>query len=68
MGRRFRQAKAKSGWKYWYRGRGGVSGGSRIVPHRYMDEGDNGPAHRREIRRRESRFWRRDQDHIEDWE
>lgn len=34
-------------------GKGGVSGGSRIVPHRYMDEGDKGKGHRREIRRKE---------------
>jgi hypothetical protein len=39
---------------------GGVSGGSRIVPHRYLDEGDNGPAHRRLIRRLEGRMWRRE--------
>jgi len=31
----------------------GVSGNSRVLPHRYMDEGDNGKGHRREIRRKE---------------
>jgi hypothetical protein len=39
---------------------GGVSGNSRVLPHRYLDEGDNGPAHRRLIRRLEGRMWRRE--------
>jgi hypothetical protein len=36
----------------------GVSGSSRIVPHRYADEGDKGPWFRRLIRRREAKLWR----------
>lgn len=35
----------------------GVSGNSRIVPHRYLDEGDNGKTHRREVRRKEREAW-----------
>ena len=41
----------------------GVSSGSRILPHRYRDEGDKGKHHRREIRRRETLVW-----HAEVWE
>lgn len=37
-------------------GKGGVSGGSRVLPHRYMSEGDAGPQHRREVRRKERRM------------
>ena len=33
-------------------------GNSRILPHRYMDELDNGRQHRREIRRKENAMWR----------
>ena len=59
MGRRFRFERHES-WakRYLYRRYGGVIGNSRIVSHRYQDEGDNGPAHRREIRRAERRLWR----------
>ncbi|QDH93870.1 hypothetical protein SEA_EVY_239 [Streptomyces phage Evy] len=38
-------------------GNSGVMGNSRIVSHRYMDEGEKGRAHRREIRRKERVFW-----------
>lgn len=38
----------------------GVSANSRIVNHRYADEGDKGKWYRRFIRRREERFWRRE--------
>ncbi|MFF9785617.1 hypothetical protein [Streptomyces nigrescens] len=33
--------------------------GSKALPHRYGDEGEKGPRHRRQIRRREERLWRR---------
>jgi hypothetical protein len=36
----------------------GVMGNSRILPHRYMDELDNGRQHRREIRRKENVMWK----------
>jgi hypothetical protein len=45
----------------WHRRSGrnsGVSANSRVASHRYMDEGDKGPAFRRLIRRRETRLWR----------
>jgi hypothetical protein len=35
----------------------GVMGASRILPHRYADEGDSGAWFRRLIRRREKAFW-----------
>lgn len=35
----------------------GVSANSRILPHRYADEGDKGNGHRREIRRKERAQW-----------
>ncbi|WP_458085757.1 hypothetical protein [Streptomyces malaysiensis] len=35
-----------------------MSASSRIIPHRYADEGDKGPWFRRFIRRREERMWR----------
>ena len=35
----------------------GVSANSRILPHRYADEGDKGTGHRREIRRKERVQW-----------
>lgn len=38
----------------------GVSANSRIMPHRYADEGDKGRTFRRLIRRRETRLWRRE--------
>lgn len=61
MGRRFRKERFRD-WKFWYSRakNGGVIGNSRIVPHRYMDEGDKGPALRREIKRREERLWRKE--------
>ncbi|MFI8132806.1 hypothetical protein [Streptomyces diastaticus] len=31
---------------------------SRALSHRYADEGDNGPAFRRKLRRVENRMWR----------
>lgn len=68
MGRRFRRERLSKSWwndlPYWYRRseRGGVIGNSRIVPHRYHDEGDNGPTHRREIKRAEKRLWRKEAD------
>lgn len=40
--------------------RHGVSSSSRIIPHRYADEGDKGPWFRRLIRQREEAFWRRE--------
>lgn len=33
--------------------------GSKALPHRYGDEGEKGPKHRRQIRRAEQRQWRR---------
>lgn len=36
----------------------GVSANSRILPHRYADEGEKGKGHRREIRRKEETLWR----------
>ncbi|AYB70842.1 hypothetical protein SEA_YABOI_264 [Streptomyces phage Yaboi] len=36
---------------------GGVSASSRILPHRYADEGEKGPLLRREIRRKERAVW-----------
>lgn len=64
MGRRFRRER----FSYWLdrpyfhkrSKNGGVIGNSRIVPYRYMDENDNGPAHRREIKRREKRLWKKE--------
>jgi hypothetical protein len=38
----------------------GVIGSSRLLPHRYADEGDKGPAFRRSIRRLENVQWRRE--------
>ncbi|MET8691761.1 hypothetical protein ABZV65_04350 [Streptomyces bauhiniae] len=38
----------------------GVSGSSRIIPHRYPDEGDRGPNFRRQIRKREDALWRKE--------
>ena len=35
----------------------GVSANSRILPHRYADEGEKGSGHRREIRRKERAQW-----------
>lgn len=66
MGQRFRRERfswwAPRGYFFRRAKTGGVIGNSKIVPHRYLDEGDNGHAHRREIRRREERLWRREAD------
>lgn len=40
----------------------GLLGSSRIIPHRYEDEGDKGPWFRRIVRRREARLWRKELD------
>jgi len=47
-------------WHRRFKRNSGVSGNSRILPNRYMDEGDNGRQHRRQIRRTEARLWRRE--------
>lgn len=47
-------------WRVHRRRSRGVSASSRIVPHRYRDEGDKGRPFRRLIRRREERLWRRE--------
>jgi hypothetical protein len=39
------------------RGKSGVIGGSRMLPHRYTDEGDKGKGHNRHIKRVERRMW-----------
>lgn len=61
MGRRFRKERFRD-WKFWHKRseNGGVIGNSRIVSHRYIYEGDRGPALRREIKRREERLWRKE--------
>lgn len=38
----------------------GVIGSSRLLPHRYADEGDKGRAFRRTIRRLENVQWRQE--------
>ncbi|WP_128378527.1 hypothetical protein [Streptomyces cavernae] len=38
----------------------GVMSSSRLLPHRYADEGDKGPQFRRTIRRLENIQWRRE--------
>ena len=38
----------------------GVSANERLLNHRYRDEGDSGPAYRRQLRRVSERFWRAD--------
>jgi hypothetical protein len=35
----------------------GVIANSRVLPHRYADEGEKGPLLRREIRRKERALW-----------
>lgn len=40
----------------------GLLGSSRILPHRYRDEGDKGQWFRRLVRRREERMWRREEE------
>ncbi|MEU5403751.1 hypothetical protein ABZ348_31215 [Streptomyces sp. NPDC005963] len=37
-----------------------MSAGSRILEHRYPDEGDRGPWIRRLVRRREERLWKKE--------
>ncbi|UFD98000.1 hypothetical protein PQC18_gp62 [Streptomyces phage Pablito] len=46
------KAKSKNG--------AGVSAGSRVLPHRYADEGEKGGWIRRLIRRREARLWKKE--------
>ena len=41
-------------------GKTGVIGSSRMLPHRYMDEGDKGKGHNRHIKRLEKRMWQQD--------
>ena len=49
------------GWRGRRAGKpSGVSANERLLSHRYMDEGDNGPKHRKMIRRVSERFWRKD--------
>ncbi|GGY88777.1 hypothetical protein CP967_31255 [Streptomyces nitrosporeus] len=40
----------------------GLLSASRIIPHRYADEGDKGPWFRRIVRRREARLWKKEAD------
>lgn len=47
-----------TGRQRWHQRRSrGVSANSRIVSHRYADEGDKGKWFRRLVRRREERLW-----------
>ncbi len=39
---------------------GSVSAGSRVLEHRYADEGDKGGWIRRLVRRRETRLWKKE--------
>lgn len=41
-------------------GKTGVIGSSRMLPHRYMDEGDKGKGHNRHIKRLERALWQRE--------
>lgn len=50
----------RSGGRRKYKNGAGVSANSRILPHRYADEGDKGQGHRREIRRKERAQWQRE--------
>lgn len=52
-----RTGRAKSR-KYRHARTGTV--GSKVLSHRYGDEGEKGPKHRRQIRRCEERLWRRE--------
>lgn len=47
----------RSGGRRKYVNGAGVSANSRVLPHRYADEGDKGKGHRREIRRKERAQW-----------
>lgn len=53
---------ARTGSRRWHSGKNsgkaGVIGNSRVLPHRYMDEGDKGKAHNRHIKRVERAQWR----------
>ncbi|MFE6493395.1 hypothetical protein [Streptomyces sp. NPDC057748] len=50
-----------TGRRRWHRRRSrGVSASSRIIPHRYADEGDRGRWFRRLVRRREEKQWVRE--------
>lgn len=40
---------------------GGVSASSKVVSHRYADEGEKGRSMRRLVRRREERLWKREE-------
>lgn len=50
--------------KRWHSGKNsgktGVIGSSRMLPHRYMDEGDKGKGHNRHIKRLERALWQRE--------
>lgn len=52
----------RTGSRRWHSGKNsgksGVIGNSRVLPHRYMDEGDKGKAHNRHIKRVERAQWR----------
>ncbi|WNI28636.1 hypothetical protein [Streptomyces sp. ITFR-6] len=39
----------------------GLLAASRIIPHRYADEGDKGAWFRRIVRRREARLWKKEE-------
>lgn len=52
----------RTGSRRWHSGKNsgktGVIGSSRVLPHRYMDEGDKGKGHNRHIKRLERALWR----------
>lgn len=52
--------RLRGGKRRKYKNGAGVSANSRILPHRYADEGDKGQSHRREIRRKERVQWQRE--------
>ncbi len=52
-----RTGRAKS--RKYHNARTGTVG-SKVLPHRYGDEGEKGPKHRRQVRRCEERLWRRE--------
>jgi hypothetical protein len=51
----------RTGARRWHSrkdsGKTGVIGSSRVLPHRYMDEGDKGATHNRHIKRVERAQW-----------
>lgn len=53
-----------TGRRHWHSrkdsGKTGVIGSSRMLPHRYMDEGDKGKDHNRHIKRLEKALWLRE--------